>query len=228
MKKHCDRHRRDVEFAVGEWVLLKLHKYRQQSLAKRLNFKLAKRYFGPYQILQKVGVMAYRLKLPDNSSIHPVFHVSLLKAYQGEPPTTVPTMPATLPTPSLYPVAIIDRRSTDTEGNRTLQVLVEWVGLPREDATWVSWTDLLKEFPASDLEDKVIVEGKDDDMDHEWEDPNMNEAQEEAQEERTHVQHAVRGHRTREAPKWTNDYHVEFRCNRMRHMNEVGSHASLK
>jgi len=35
------------------------------------------------------------------------------------------------------------------------------------------------------------------DMDHEWEDPNMNEAQEEAQEERTHVQHAVRGHRTR-------------------------------
>jgi len=120
--------------------------------------------------VQKVGVVAYQLKLPEDLSIHPVFHVSLLKACQGKLPTTIPTMPTPVSTLKLHPAAIIDRRFVDIEGKRTLQVLVEWVGLPKEDATWVCRTELLKEFPAPDLEDKVIVEGKSNDMNQEWED----------------------------------------------------------
>ncbi|KAF7843764.1 caffeic acid 3-O-methyltransferase-like [Senna tora] len=64
MKKGADDKRREKSFEVGEWVWLKLHKYKQQSLAVRTNFKLSKKYYGPYQITAKVGVVAYQLALP--------------------------------------------------------------------------------------------------------------------------------------------------------------------
>jgi len=136
-------------------------------------------------------------------------------------------MPAPVSTPKLHPAAIIDRRFVDIEGKCTLQVLVEWVGLPRKYATWVCWTELLKEFLASDLEDKVIVEGESDDMNQEWEDASsQKEAQEQraAQEERAKNQHAVKkkecGQRIKKIPKWINDYPVEFSCNRISEHNE--------
>jgi hypothetical protein len=42
------------------------------------------RYYGPYQINEKVGIVAYKLKLIEGSSIHLAFHVSLLKNKIGE------------------------------------------------------------------------------------------------------------------------------------------------
>jgi len=53
MNKFADTKRKEREYRVGQWVLVKLHQFRQQSLAKRFNFKLSKRYYGPYQILEK-------------------------------------------------------------------------------------------------------------------------------------------------------------------------------
>ena len=47
---------------------------------------LARRYYGPFQILAKINETAYRLKLPPHWQIHNAFHVSLLKVYKGTPP----------------------------------------------------------------------------------------------------------------------------------------------
>ncbi|KAH9781262.1 Immune-associated nucleotide-binding protein 9 [Citrus sinensis] len=79
MKHVADQKRREVEFQVGDLVLLKLHPYHQQSVFKRAHHKLASRFYGPFPVEQKLGKVAYRLCLPPATQIHPVFHVSLLK-----------------------------------------------------------------------------------------------------------------------------------------------------
>lgn len=63
---------------------MKLQPYRQIFfLAKQLSNKLSKRYYGPFVIQERIGKVAYRLELPKESKLHPVFHISLLKQYKG-------------------------------------------------------------------------------------------------------------------------------------------------
>ncbi|KAK9740040.1 hypothetical protein RND81_03G006800 [Saponaria officinalis] len=75
MKNQADKGRSDKQFLVGDAVYMKLQPYRQNSVAYRTFAKLAPEYFGHFLILDKVGEVAYKLKLPDHSKIHPVFHV---------------------------------------------------------------------------------------------------------------------------------------------------------
>lgn len=78
IKVMADKQRSDIEFQVGDKVLLKLQPYTQSSMANRPFPKLSYKYFGPYVITECIGHVAYRLKLPDDSKIHNVFHVSNL------------------------------------------------------------------------------------------------------------------------------------------------------
>ena len=58
---------------------MKLQPYRMKSLAKKPNEKLSPRFYGPYKVIQRIGEVAYKLELLEDSKIHPVFHISMLK-----------------------------------------------------------------------------------------------------------------------------------------------------
>lgn len=79
MKTQADRRRCDVEYEVGKMVYLKFRPYCQATVTKRPCEKLAPKYFGPYQIVKRISKVAYKLDLPDETSIHPMFHLSQLK-----------------------------------------------------------------------------------------------------------------------------------------------------
>ncbi|GJU78927.1 transposon ty3-G gag-pol polyprotein [Tanacetum coccineum] len=102
--------------------------------------KLAPRYFGPYEVLEKVGPVAYKLALPNGSQIHDVFHVSLLSKHIG---TLVNPISVTLPyvtdegviLPQLE--AVIDRRVIHKgKYHPKSEVLIKWKGARVEDDTW--------------------------------------------------------------------------------------------
>jgi len=84
MKKQANKNRRHMEFVVGDLVLVKLQPYRQHSLALRNNHKLTMRYFGLFEIIDRIGTVAYKLKLPPIAVIHPMFHVLGLKPFKGD------------------------------------------------------------------------------------------------------------------------------------------------
>jgi hypothetical protein len=149
----ANRHRQDRNFEVGQWVYLKLQPYRQHSVQHRESQKLAKRYYEPFLILQKVGKVAYKLDLPATSRVHLVFHVSLLKLCHGEPIITPIADPSCYPPLDPVPFAFRNRRITS---DGTEEFLVEWKDLPPFVATWVDKITFQNQFPNTNLEDKIL------------------------------------------------------------------------
>jgi hypothetical protein len=161
MKAQADKKRHELQLEVGDNVLVKLQPYRQQSVALRKNQKLGMRYFGPFAVLAKIGNVAYKLQLPPEAKIHPVFHVSQLKLFKGncsQPYFPLPALTNELG-PVLQPVDILQSRQL-VQGKKTIQqILVQWENLPEEEATWEELEEFRHQFPNYNLEDKVEVIG---------------------------------------------------------------------
>uniref|UniRef100_A0A2N9FZS8 Reverse transcriptase n=1 Tax=Fagus sylvatica TaxID=28930 RepID=A0A2N9FZS8_FAGSY len=161
-KVQADRHRREQEFVVDDWVYLKLQPFRQMSVRTRSNMKLSPRFYGPYRVLEKIGSVAYKVELPTGSRIHPVFHVSQLKQKLGAVDFVVDELPAITEDGAMVvePKWILEVRWTRV-GRKTVQeVLVHWTGLRRENATWERLSDLEMQFPHLNLEDKIRLQGE--------------------------------------------------------------------
>ena len=84
-KSYVDVRRQPLEFEVGDHVFLKVMPKRGVvRFGKR--GKLSPRFIGPFEILERIGVIAYRLALPPNmSGVHEVFHISMLRKYTPDP-----------------------------------------------------------------------------------------------------------------------------------------------
>ena len=58
-----------------------------EPTSQKFYAKLAKRYYGPFQILQRINESSFHLEFPSSWHIHNIFHVNLLKPFKGDPPT---------------------------------------------------------------------------------------------------------------------------------------------
>jgi Chromo (CHRromatin Organisation MOdifier) domain len=161
MKKYADFNRSERKFHEGDWVYLKLQPYRQVSVRGKLgNHKLQPKFFGPFEILERIGQVAYKLNLPPGTMIHPVFHVSQLKKRVGTSTAISTGLPIIGIEGEVWvePVAILDRRLTKRNNKAVTELLIKWSNLEDEDATWEVYEDLVHHFPLNKLEDKLRVE----------------------------------------------------------------------
>ncbi|WMV13586.1 hypothetical protein MTR67_006971 [Solanum verrucosum] len=102
--------------------------------------KLSPRYVGPYRILKMIGKVAYELELPaDLATVHPVFHISLLKKCVGDPTSIVPLETVAVKDSLSYedvPVEILNRQIRRLRNKEVASVKVLWRSQSVEGATW--------------------------------------------------------------------------------------------
>jgi hypothetical protein len=146
MKHQADKNRTERSFAVGDLVFLKLQPYVQSSVAPRAHHKLLFKYYGPYEVVERVGEVAYRLALPETSRIHPVIHVSQLKKAIGANVQVQACLPSPLDILQV-PARILQRRMRQQGPVAVSQALVQWSGQPEVLATWEDYDDLKRRFP---------------------------------------------------------------------------------
>ena len=110
-KSYADSKRKDVEFQVGDYVFLKVSPMKGVMRFGKKG-KLAPRYIGPFEILERVGIVTYRLALPPNMlQVHPVFHVSMPRKYISDPSYVLQPQSVELNEDLTFmeePVAIVD------------------------------------------------------------------------------------------------------------------------
>ncbi|GAU44596.1 hypothetical protein TSUD_187860 [Trifolium subterraneum] len=136
-----------------------LQQLKQQSVALRKNQKLGMRYFGPFEIISCVGNVAYKLNLPDNAKIHPVFHVSQLKPFKGDAQEQYLPLPLTMSEdgPIIQPTTVLQARTIRRGTQKVHQLQVQWE--KNDEPTWEDLDDLKSKFPTLNLEDKVVFKG---------------------------------------------------------------------
>ncbi|KAM1610341.1 hypothetical protein ACFXTN_020752 [Malus domestica] len=148
MHQQEDKYRSERTFHIGDWVFLKLHPYRQLSVSKTHYSKLTPRYYGPFQVLARVGQVAYTLVLFPQSRIQPTFHVSLLKPKLGAH-TVVSSTLSSVSTDGAFtwfPEAVLQRGMFKHANKVVTRWLIKWKGLLEHNATWADVDSILAHF----------------------------------------------------------------------------------
>jgi len=124
---------------VGEKVLLKVSPMKGVMRFGKKG-KLSPRFIGPFEVLQRIGEVAYELGLPTSlSSVHQVFHVSMLQKYIGDPSHVLDFSTVQLDDDLIYDVervAFFERQVRKLMSKDIASVNVQWRGRPVEEATW--------------------------------------------------------------------------------------------
>jgi len=152
MKEYHDKTHRRVEFEVSDWVWLRLHQRTAATIKGSPSSKLSPRCYGTFPVLERLGSVAYRLKLPPKSRLHDVFHVVFLKYTGDSPATTVPLPPIIHSRAVPTPASVLRARPSSTSWD----LLVHWQGQSDADATWEPLEQFKESFPNFQLEDKLF------------------------------------------------------------------------
>jgi len=149
-KSYADVRRRGLEFSIGDWVFLKVSPMKGVMRFGKKG-KLSPRYIGPYKIIRRVGQVAYELELPQElSSVHPVFHVSMLQKCIGDPSHITPTEDVQVTGDLTYeevPIAILDRQVKKLRNKEIASVKVLWRNQQVEEVTWEAEEAMKSKYP---------------------------------------------------------------------------------
>jgi len=164
-KSYADKRRSDLEFQVGDMVLLKVSPWKG-VIRFRKRGKLGPRFIGPFRVLARVGRVAYRLDLPEELSlIHNTFHVSQLRKCLVDETAVVPLEDIQVDSGLNYiekPIAILERK-TKTLRNKVIQLVkVQWQHRKGSEWTWEAEEEMRTHYPelfadpaVADFEDEV-------------------------------------------------------------------------
>ena len=139
-----------MEFQTGDHVFLKVSPTKG---VKRFGIKgkLSPRYIGPFEILERIGEVAYRLALPPQmTGIHDVFHVSMLRKYVYDPSHVIKFDDLTLQKDLTYeerPIKILDKKIHQLRRKAIPMVKVQWYKRGQEEATWELEEAIKKKYP---------------------------------------------------------------------------------
>ena len=149
-KSYADMRRRDSEFEEGDHVFLKV------SSSKGIHHfgkkgKLSPRYIGPFEVLERVGPVAYRIALPPElSQVHNVFHVSMLRKYVHNPTHVIDHYPLAVNEDLSYierPIEILDCRDQVLRNKVIPLVRVLWQNHTWEESTWEREEEIRDRYP---------------------------------------------------------------------------------
>ncbi|KAA3453463.1 DNA/RNA polymerases superfamily protein [Gossypium australe] len=131
-KSYADLKRKDIEFEIGDKPFLKVSPWKKLLRFGRKG-KLSLRFIGPYEIIERVGPVAYRLSFPSElEKIHNVFHVSMLRRYQSDP--------------SHEPIHILAREMKELRNKKIPLVKVLWNRHRIEEAMWESEDSMRQQY----------------------------------------------------------------------------------
>ncbi|XP_052886935.1 uncharacterized protein LOC128295412 [Gossypium arboreum] len=138
-KSYADLKRKGIEYSVGDYVFLKVSPWKK-IMRSGWKGKLSPRFIRPYQILMRVGSIAYQLQLPlELEKIHNVFYISLLRRYRSDPSHVVPIEKIEV-RPDLTieeePVQILERDVKVLRKKSVPLVKVLWRNHGTKKATW--------------------------------------------------------------------------------------------
>ena len=149
-KSYADNRRRDLQFKIGDQVFLKISPWKG-ALRFGKRGKLSPRYIGPYEIVSKVGPVAYKLKLPPElSRIRDTFHVSMLRKYIPDPSHVLREQPVQLKENWTYeetPVQIVGHKEQVLRSKVIQLVKVLWKNQEREETTWKPKAQMRHQYP---------------------------------------------------------------------------------
>ncbi|CAH9138313.1 unnamed protein product [Cuscuta epithymum] len=149
-KSYADKRRRPLEFEVGDEVFLRISPWK--GIIRFVSRgKLNPRYIGPFEILERIGAVAYRLKLtPELEKIHDVFHVSMLKKYIRDPSHILEKPPVEIRGDLQYavePVKIVGQQVKKLRNKEIPMVKVLWRSDRVEEETWETEVSMREQYP---------------------------------------------------------------------------------
>nr|GEU69461.1 putative reverse transcriptase domain-containing protein [Tanacetum cinerariifolium] len=138
-KSYADKRRKPLEFGVCDYVLLKVSSWKGGVRFGKKG-KLASRFVGPFEIIEKVGPVAYRLYLPEElNGVHDTFHVSNLKKCLADPTLQVPLDEIRVDAKLKFveePVEILEKEFKKLKRSRIAIVKVLWNSKRGLEFTW--------------------------------------------------------------------------------------------